>query len=108
MSILLSITLAHSLFRSELHDPNQKCRLFCKTHGNGICYDNNCEGPMILCVDGSINTFYCAPGTVFNPRVLACDWPYCLPHDHPCYDPCPACGDLTEVCHRTVEVMRKP
>ena len=123
LSILLSLTLADSLFRYKLHDStpftcpscrvsvSTNCRLFCETHGNGICYENNCEAT--LCVDGSINRFYCAPGTVFNPRVLACDWPYCLHHDHPCYKPCATCGDLTEdsiseECQRTVEVMQKP
>ena len=31
---------------------------------------------------------YCAPGTVFHPRLLECTWPYCLPGDNECYEPC--------------------
>ena len=33
---------------------------------------------------------YCAPGTVFHPRLLECTWPYCLPYDNECYEPCGA------------------
>merc|ERR1711868_21424 len=50
----------------------------------------DCDAYFLCWADGLWgDKFNCAPGTVFNPRALECDFASNLPEDNECYQPGP-------------------
>ena len=70
--------------------------IFCIYFGDVLCIDYDGETILVMILSKklygkklgencAVKDFYCAPRSVFDPRLLECTWPYCLPIDDPCY-----------------------
>merc|ERR1712198_396623 len=93
------VSLLFALARAEDETPHDPEAMdFCQGKPEGF-YQNvkDCQS-FFFCWDNGHygDKLYCAPGTTFHPRLLTCDWPYCLPTDNECYEPCGVCNGMTE------------
>ena len=85
---LLAVFAALSMAQDTPHDP--EAQAFCEGKQEGYYANPKDCGSYFFCWNQGKygDKMYCAPGTVFHPRLLECTWPYCLPGDNECYEPC--------------------
>merc|ERR1712227_426233 len=78
------------------HDP--EAMAFCQGKPDGF-YPNvkDCQSYFFCWGNGRYgDKMYCAPSTTWNDRLKNCNYPYCLPYDNECYQPCYTCDGWTQ------------